>query len=176
MEPFFTEKLSNWIATLDGLEKVNFRRFRINALFPLSHSPLFFSFLHAAARRWNSVTHVFSFGGQEMCPTIEEFQALMESRRDEEILPQSRFGHIQALGRMCGRTSHEARSLVHNGELDIPSLIHRFFDAGDRGDRLWQSFRQHALCLCMLAHFPLATGFRGSSIHLLEVAQGLKEG
>ena len=58
----------------------------------------------------------------------------------------------------------------------MPNLIHRFSDAGDRGDRLWQSFRQHTLCLCMLAHFLLAPSFGGSSIRLIKVAQGLKEG
>ncbi|KAL7175019.1 hypothetical protein ACSBR2_028760 [Camellia fascicularis] len=94
MEPFFTEKLLDWIAALDGPKKLNFRGFGINALFPLSCTPLCFAFLHALARCWNPVTHVFSFGGQEICPTIEEFQSLMESRRDEEILPQTHFGHI----------------------------------------------------------------------------------
>ncbi|GMP79240.1 hypothetical protein CsSME_00034866 [Camellia sinensis var. sinensis] len=48
----------------------------------------------------------------------------METWHDEEIMPQPRFGHAQALGRMCGLTLHEARSLAHDGELDIPSLIH----------------------------------------------------
>ncbi|KAF5933525.1 hypothetical protein HYC85_029696 [Camellia sinensis] len=45
-----------------------------------------------STRCWNPITHVFNFGGQEICPTIEEYQVLMESRRDEEILPQPRFG------------------------------------------------------------------------------------
>ncbi|KAL7222722.1 hypothetical protein ACSBR1_024425 [Camellia fascicularis] len=64
-------------------------------------------------------------------------KALMESRRDEEIIIQPRFGHALALGQMCGLTLHEARSLDHDGELDIPSLIHQFSDIGDRGDLLW---------------------------------------
>lgn len=120
--------------------------------------------------------HVFSFGGQAICPTIEEFEALMESRRDEKIIHQPRFGHIQALGWMCELTLHEAQSLVHNGEWDIPDLIHRFSDVDDRGDLLWQGFRQHALCLCVLTHFLLTPSFGRSSIRLIEVAQGLKGG
>ncbi|KAL7197506.1 hypothetical protein ACSBR2_020109 [Camellia fascicularis] len=176
MEVFLAQNLTNWIASLDGREKLNFWGFGMNALFTLSRTPLRFPFLHAAARCWNPVTHVFSFGGQEMCPTFEDFQALMESRCEKEILPQFRFGHIQALGRMCGLTSHDARSLIRDGELDIPSLIHQFSDAGDRDDHHWQGFRRHVLCLCMLSHFLLAPGFGGSSVHLIEVAQGLKEG
>lgn len=86
MEPFFVEKLLDWIATLDGSEKLNFWGFSINALFLLSRTPLYFLFLHVAARCWDLITHVFSFGGQEICPTIEEFQALMESRREEKII------------------------------------------------------------------------------------------
>ena len=127
-------------------------------------------------RFWNPVTHVFSFGGQEVCPTFEDFQALMESERGEEILPQLNFGYAQALGRMCGLNAHDARSLIGNGMLDIPSLIYRFSDAGDRSDHHWQGFRQHALCLCMLSHFLFVSGSGGSSVRLIEVAQGLKEG
>ncbi|GMP69439.1 hypothetical protein CsSME_00028702 [Camellia sinensis var. sinensis] len=118
----------------------------------------------------------FGWLKKKICPTIEEFQAFLESRRDEELIPWPRFGHIQALGQMCGLTLHEARSLAHNGELDIPSLIYRFSETGDQGDLLWWGFRQHALCLCMLAHFFLARSFGRSSIRFIEVAQGLKEG
>lgn len=100
--------------------------------------------------------HVFRFGTQEMCLTLEEFQALMETWRDEEIMPQPHFGHAQALGRMCGLTLHEAQSLAHDGELDISSLIYLFSNIGDRGDPFWRGFQQHALCLCMLAYFLLA--------------------
>ncbi|KAL7163921.1 hypothetical protein ACSBR2_039936 [Camellia fascicularis] len=55
----------------------------MNDLFPLSCTLLCFLFLHVVARCWNPITHVFRFGSQEMCPTIEEFQALMEFRLNE---------------------------------------------------------------------------------------------
>ncbi|GMP95954.1 hypothetical protein CsSME_00044807 [Camellia sinensis var. sinensis] len=176
MEAFLVENLLAWIVTLDGSEKLNFRGFGLNALFTLSRTLLHLPFLHAAARFWNPVTHVFSFGGQEVCPTFEDFQVLMESERYEETLPQFCFGHAQALGRMCGLTTHDTRSLICNGELDILGLIYRFSDAGDHGDHHWKGFRQHTLCLCMLSHFLLESGFGGSSIRLIEVAQGLKDG
>ncbi|KAL7198104.1 hypothetical protein ACSBR2_020594 [Camellia fascicularis] len=98
MEILFTEKLTDWIATLDGMENVNFWGFGINALFSLSNTPLCFPFLHVAAQCWDPITHLFRFGTQEICPTLEEFRALMETRRDEEIIRQPHFGHAQALG------------------------------------------------------------------------------
>ncbi|GMP55748.1 hypothetical protein CsSME_00020478 [Camellia sinensis var. sinensis] len=61
----------------------------------------------------------------------------MESLCDEEIMLQPRFGHAQALERMCGLTLHEARSLAHDGELDIPGLVHQFSAIRDRSDLLW---------------------------------------
>ncbi|GMP49373.1 hypothetical protein CsSME_00016374 [Camellia sinensis var. sinensis] len=106
MEEFLAQNLTVWIANLDGSEKLNFRGFGMNALFTLSRTPLHFLFLHVAARFWNPVTHVFSFGGQKVCPTFEDFQALMESECDEEILPQLCFGHAQALRRMCALNMH----------------------------------------------------------------------
>ncbi|KAL7173914.1 hypothetical protein ACSBR2_033219 [Camellia fascicularis] len=100
----------------------------------------------------------------------------MESRHDEEIIPQPHFGHAQALGQMCGLTLLEAQSLAHDGELDIPGLVHQFSAIGDRSDLLWQGRQQHALCLCLLAQFLLAPSFGRASIRLIEVAQCLKEG
>ncbi|THG21568.1 hypothetical protein TEA_007942 [Camellia sinensis var. sinensis] len=108
--------------------------------------------------------------------TLEEFQALMETRRDEKLMPRPCFGYTQALGRMCGLTLHETRSLAHDGELDIPSLIHRFSDTGDRGDPIWRGFWKHALCLCVPEHFLLTPSLGGTSIQLIDVAQCLKEG
>ncbi|KAF5933910.1 hypothetical protein HYC85_030081 [Camellia sinensis] len=148
MEEFLAQNLTAWIASLDGSEKLNFRGFGVNALFTLGRTPLHLPFLHAAARFWNPVTHVFSFARQEICPTFEDFRALMESGRDEELLPQLNFGHAQSLGRMCGLSMRDARSLICDGMLDIPSLANRFSGAGSGG----------------------------SSVRLTEVAQGLKEG
>ena len=110
MEMLPSNRLQDWITTLDGSEKMNFCSFGLNVHFPLSHTSLCFPFLHAAAWYWNPITHVFHFGSQEMCPTLEEFQALMDSQHDKEIMLQLHFGHAQALGQMCGRTLHKARS------------------------------------------------------------------
>lgn len=134
MEDFLAQNLATWINNLDGSEKLNFRAFGINVLFTLRCTPLHFPFLHAAARFWNPVTHVFSFSGQEVCPTFEDFQALMESERNEEILPQFHFGHAQALGQMCGLLIPDARSLICDGILDVLSLVCRFSEIGDCSD------------------------------------------
>ena len=134
MEEFLAQNLTAWIASLDGSGKENFRGFGINALFTLGRTPLHLLFLQAAARNWNTEPHVFSFAEQEISPTFEDFRALMESERDEELLPQLNFGHVQSLGRMCGLSMRDARSLICDGMLDIPSLANRFSDAGDRNN------------------------------------------
>lgn len=77
---------------------------------------------------------------------------------------------------MCGLSFNEAKSLAHDGELDIPGLIRRFSGIRNRRDLLWQGYRQHALCLCLLAHHLLASSVSGVTIRLIEVAQRLKEG
>ena len=73
MEAVLAENIISWISSLDGAEKLNFRGFGLNALFTLSRTPLHLPFLHAAARFWNPVTLVFSFGGQVLCPTFDDF-------------------------------------------------------------------------------------------------------
>lgn len=126
MEMSLIHRLRDWIATLDGSKKMNFRSFSLNALFPLSRTLFFFPFLYATIRYWNSVTHVFHFESQEMCPTLKEVQALMESRCGKAIMPQPRFGNAQDLGQKCRLSVQEARCLAYDGELDIPGLVHRF--------------------------------------------------
>ncbi|KAF5932678.1 hypothetical protein HYC85_028849 [Camellia sinensis] len=84
-------------------------------------------------------SHVFHFESQEMCPTLKEFQALMESWCGKAIMPQPRFGHAQALGRKCRLSMHKAWSLAYDRELDMPGLVHRFSTIGDRSDLLWRS-------------------------------------
>ncbi|KAL7263497.1 hypothetical protein ACSBR1_001617 [Camellia fascicularis] len=94
MEILLNNRLQDWIVTLDGSKKVNFCCFGLNTLFPLSHTSLCLPFLHASVRCWNPIIHVFRFESQEMCPTLEEFQALMESQRDEEIMSQPHFDYV----------------------------------------------------------------------------------
>lgn len=77
---------------------------------------------------------------------------------------------------MCRLLVHEARSFAHDGELDIPGLVHQFSIIRDKSDFLWRSHRQHALCLCLLAQFLIAPSFGGASFRLIKVAQCLKEG
>lgn len=66
MEIFLVDRLKDWMATLDGTEKVNFNGFGINALFSLSHTLLCFSFLHAAARCWDPFTRVLLWNARDV--------------------------------------------------------------------------------------------------------------
>ena len=49
-------------------------------LFMSNHCDLFNTYtvlLHAAATFWDTRVHVFRFNGQELCPLIEEFAAIL---------------------------------------------------------------------------------------------------
>ena len=77
MVEFTSLAISTWIKKL-GL---SFK----DALIPLGHSCIFpyhqiqvdEPLLHAATKFWIHTRHVFQFNGVELCPTPEEFSAIM---------------------------------------------------------------------------------------------------
>ncbi|KAL7175530.1 hypothetical protein ACSBR2_029182 [Camellia fascicularis] len=77
---------------------------------------------------------------------------------------------------MCGISLSEACTLAYDGELDIPGLICHFLSIGDRCDFIWWRHRQHTLCLCLLAHYLLASSSGRVSIRLVEMTQCIREG
>ncbi|KAL7174641.1 hypothetical protein ACSBR2_033811 [Camellia fascicularis] len=64
--------------SLDGAECVNFRSYGLNSIFLFCKLNIDFPFLSAASWFWNLNVHVFRFGHQELYPTFEEFEALLE--------------------------------------------------------------------------------------------------
>ena len=51
--------------------------FHIKLLRSLQHLKIDTTFLHAATTLWDTQGHVFRFNGQELCPLIEEFAAIL---------------------------------------------------------------------------------------------------
>ena len=55
----------------------NLQPFYIKSLWSLQHLKIDTALLHAAATFWDTKDHVFRFNGQELCPLIEEFVAIL---------------------------------------------------------------------------------------------------
>ena len=67
-------------AFLKGLNGNNWNKlqsFHVKSLRSLRHLKVDTAFLHAAVTFWDIKDHVFIFNGQELCPLIEEFAAVL---------------------------------------------------------------------------------------------------
>ena len=60
--------------------------FHVKSLRSLQHLKIDTDLLHAAATFWDTKDHVFRFNGQELCPLIEEFAAILGCSLDSTAI------------------------------------------------------------------------------------------
>ena len=177
MGSVFFPSLRRWMDELRGVDRFNIGGFGLAPLFFLKNVQLQPSILRAVVSFWDPVVHVFRFKGEELCPTVEEFQALLGYRpRDQVISPTSLVSFPKILVKLLGLNLNEARSLMRGGELHILQLIERFSPEGDPYDRVHQGRRRIAFCLGVLACFLLAPNNGKASPALADVMAQMIEG
>ncbi|KAI8551255.1 hypothetical protein RHMOL_Rhmol06G0171100 [Rhododendron molle] len=104
--------------------------------------------LRAAMSFWDPEVHVFRFGEQELCPTVEKFRAHLGGFGSGEfIVPPMRESAYRVLVVALGLGDGAARYLVRNGHLNVMRLIELFSSLGDLGDMTYQTRRMTALCI-----------------------------
>lgn len=83
--------LHPWLDSLHGLGWLNFWGHCLYALKHLREVAIRPDLLLALVHFWDPEVHVFRFGIQELCPTVEEFHAYLGSHDSEEpIVPMIR--------------------------------------------------------------------------------------
>ncbi|KAI8571879.1 hypothetical protein RHMOL_Rhmol01G0154200 [Rhododendron molle] len=79
-------------------------------IFSLCQIPVNFAFLRAATNLWDPVLHVFRFKREELCPTIEEFTAIIgHSGKEGLVIPNPLFNQDNLLRDLLQVQKHEAR-------------------------------------------------------------------
>ena len=80
--------VSTWIRKLGPDFKDFVAPYGLFCVFPYHQIRVDEPLLHAATNYWVPPRHVFRFNGIELCPTIEEFAAILgESEIDDLIFP-----------------------------------------------------------------------------------------
>ena len=69
--------MKTFLKGLNGNDWNRLQSFHVKALRSLQHLKIDNILLHAAATFWDARDHVFRFNGQELCPLIEEFAAIL---------------------------------------------------------------------------------------------------
>jgi len=80
--------VSAWIRRLGPDFRDSIAPYGLSCVFPYHNIRVDKPLLHVAANYWVPSRHVFHFNGIELCPTIEEFGAIMgELEIDDLIFP-----------------------------------------------------------------------------------------
>ena len=163
--------LRPWLDSLEGIDWLNFRGHRLYALRHLREVAIRPVLLHAAARFWDPEVHVFRFGSQELCPTVEEFHAYLGSHDSAEpIIPMIRESMKNILKARLGVSGNAAEFLTRGNVINIVQLYERFSPPGNLTDFEHQGRRMMACCICLLAAFLLVPSIGQPSSLLVGVA------
>jgi len=119
---------------------------------------------------------VFRFGIQELCPTVEEFQAYLGSRGSTEpVVPPLRESLSKILKDKLGVNEGTAKYLLRGNALDILRLFADFRPCGDLTDFTIQNRRMFALCMCLLASYLLVPLDGNASPSIASVALQIEQ-
>ena len=74
------------LKSLNGNDWNRLQPFHVKSLWSLQYLKIDTTFLHAATTFWYTQDHVFRFNGQELCPLIEEFAAILGCSLDSTAM------------------------------------------------------------------------------------------
>ena len=137
MEPYFSHYMFLWTKNLTPVEKINLGDFGIGALLSLRGVKVDWDFLRSCLKFWDASAHVFrlGLGMEEICPTFEEFCAIFGNNPDSTLaIPIRKVGYFSLFRQLLGMDEALAGPMVHNGLVNLTSIITEFYDPQDFED------------------------------------------
>jgi hypothetical protein len=167
--------LTSWLQNLSTSEWMAFRGHgRLDSVRFLRGVRLQPSLLRAALEFWDPDLHVFRFGLDELCPTVDDFQAYLRGYDSAvPVVPELQRSFPPILVSRLGISGGSAGNLARGNRLNIPRLVELFGGSGDRDDLDWQGRRCFALVICVLAGYFLVSPDGVVSPSLIGVAAQL---
>lgn len=169
--------LLRWLKPLDqGACDLFQAKFQVSSLFDYAYVKINHSFLREAVEFWDPVRHVFRFNRNELCPTMEEFGAILGRPDFKRVLvPAMTVIKAEDLIPSFGISLRLARLWLSNSRIILESVISHFAALP-----FWTSTVQidcylNAVCVVLVASF-LFVGPRGlADASILPVTLKLKE-
>ncbi|KAI8551025.1 hypothetical protein RHMOL_Rhmol06G0152800 [Rhododendron molle] len=114
--------------------------------------------LWSALQFWDPDVHVFRFGDNELCLTVEEFQAYLQGFASGVIVvPPYRKSMSKLLKTSLNITNGATESLLSGGQINILRLMEWYGPEGDTRDMALQACRRFALIISMLVAYLLVS-------------------
>lgn len=151
--PFYEDTLHYWVLSLTKFERNAFAEvFGFHYMFGWVGLHVNWAMLRAASHFWSIRTHLFNFSMNELCPTHEEFCAMVGMAPGGLIaVPSMSRPPVVALQELLGIDGETARLMLRGQYLDLTMLPVHFAKFLENDAYLKR--RQSALFLCLLAKY-----------------------
>ena len=140
--------------SLNGNDWNNLQPFHVKSLRSLQHLKTDTALLHVATTFWDTIDHVFRFNGQELCPLIEEFVAILGCPLDSTAMIALPNLDMQILHKLITffdmPSDNIYSSLLPSGTMNLSSLI-TACEAKDKDNPGWIK----TVSFCLYAQFLL---------------------
>jgi len=171
----FEVSLSKLIGRFDNRMKREFEPFHLNVLFSLKQVAIVWDFLKAAVTCWDPVLHVFRFGDKEICPTVEEFAAILGCPLyDPPALPSLDARFALDFEKLLDLSKSECKSLISDCSVNLAKLFERFNTVPE--DVLQRRYFRRAICFLLLNRFLFVSVGDMGDASLIRVVDQMQNG
>ena len=122
--------INRWVHSFDFSTKTNFIAYKLEGIKTLRNVKIKWEFLRATVKFWNPKDHMFRFKTAELCPTVEEFSAILGYDLSKKAVavscdPRHRESSSVVLGLPISITSSMVEGHMVNLRAIVSKLIYR---------------------------------------------------
>ena len=121
--------INRWVRSFDFSTKTNFTAFKLEGIKALRNIKIKWDFLRAAVKFWDIEDHMFRFKTVELCPTIEEFFAILgydPSRKSVAVSCDPR--HRESLSDALGLPTSITSSIIEGHMVNLRAIVSKLID------------------------------------------------
>ena len=116
--PLTIHDINRWVCSFDFSTKTNFTAYKVKGIKALRNVKIKWDFLYATMKFWDTEDHLFQFQTIELCPTIEEFSAILSYNPSKKSIAVScDLRHRESLSDALGLPTSIANQRAHGESL-----------------------------------------------------------
>ena len=150
--------INRWVRSFDFSTKTNFTAYNLEGIKALRNVKIKWDYLRVAVKFWDPEDHMFQFKTTELCPTIEEYSAILGYDPSKKYIAIS-FDprHRDSLSDAFDLPTSITSSMVEGQMVNLCAIISRLINKRIYGvtDNMQRNF---GLPLCFVGEFLLCSG------------------
>ena len=126
--------INRWVRSFDFSTKTNFTTYKLERIKALRNVKIKWDFLRTAVKFWDTEDHVFRFKTAELCPTIEEFSAILGYDLDKKSVVVSYDPtHMEILSGALGLPTLVTSSMIKGHMVNLHAIVSRLINKRTHG-------------------------------------------